>query len=567
MWPPMLPLFPGMSRAALQYRTERLAAAEAIAADLGYPGAKYPLESAATGAEQMWTSAKYGWEELEETGCVAWALEQQLWQSGDEGWLRQSAPALLKIAQFFASRVVQCEPPRNTSLFCLNHVMGPDESHAPVNNSGFTSGIAAASVATGIRTATRTGAAVPSNWSQIAENIYLPFDDQLRYHPEFEGFRNGTVVRQADIQLLQYPLTYEFPPDVASNDMKLYEKSISGPAMTYGLFAVIYMQQHRQGDNFLELAQAEFNKSYSYLYGDYDSFSEGAGGGGTPHFATGMGAFLQSIVQGWAGVRYSHGALALRPQMPLDGTTNLTIAGIHFHASALTLSILPAHAHLALAAGPALRCAYTTPGNETAEKVLERGSAVLLQLGATATCRSQKEARAAKSDDGVGGDDSERNPCTTTPQPCTKEPGVTYCVSSNDQNQCTKPMPHPPCPPCPAPPPPLGVSFALAKSLGDGMVLQRAPGTARVWGFAPAGTTVVVTFKGKNLTATADSSKVWRQALPPQPASSVPTTITFASSDGGNASLRGVLFGDVHLCSGQSNSEFNVANLPSLPQG
>eukprot|EP01045_Picozoa_sp_COSAG04_P019619 COSAG04_NODE_1923_length_5214_cov_2.101642_2_plen_479_part_00 len=426
---------------------------------------------------------------------------------------------------------------------------------APVNNSGFTSGIAAASVATGIRTATRTGASVPSNWSLIAENIYLPFDDQLRYHPEFEGFRNGTVVRQADIQLLQYPLTYEFPPDVASNDMKLYEKSISGPAMTYGLFAVIYMQQHRQGDNFLELAQAEFNKSYSYLYGDYDSFSEGAGGGGTPHFATGMGAFLQSIVQGWAGVRYSHGALALRPQMPLDGTTNLTIAGIHFHASALTLSILPTHASLALAAGPALRCAYTTPGNETAEKVLERGSAVLLQLGATATCRSQKEARAAKSDDGVGGDDSERSPCTTTPQPCTKEPGVTYCMSSNDQNQCTKPMPHPPCPPCPAPPPPLGVSFALAKSLGDGMVLQRAPGTARVWGFAPAGTTVVVTFKGKNLTATADSSKVWRQALPPQPASSVPTTITFASSDGGNASLRGVLFGDVHLCSGQSNSE------------
>ena len=131
---------------------------------------------------------------------------------------------------------------------------------------------------------------------------------------------------------------------------------------------------------------------------------------------------------------------------------------------------------------------------------------------------------------------------------------MTFCMSSNDQNQCTKPMPHPPCPPCPAPPPPLGVSFALAKSLGDGMVLQRAPGTARVWGFAPAGTTVVITFKGKNLTATADSSKVWRQALPPQPASSVPTTITFASSDGGNASLRGVLFGDVHLCSGQSNS-------------
>jgi trehalose/maltose hydrolase-like predicted phosphorylase len=94
-----------------RYRTDpqRLAAAEAIAADLGYAGAKYPLESAATGAEQMWTSAKYGWEELEETGCVAWALEQQYWQSGDAAWLRASAPALLKIAAFFASRIVRLD--------------------------------------------------------------------------------------------------------------------------------------------------------------------------------------------------------------------------------------------------------------------------------------------------------------------------------------------------------------------------------------------------------------------------------------------------------------------------
>jgi trehalose/maltose hydrolase-like predicted phosphorylase len=399
MWPPILPLFPGMSKSALQYRIapQRVAAAEAIATDLGYTGAKYPLESAATGAEQMWTSAKYGWEELEETGCVAWALEQQFWQSGDEDWLKASAPALLKIAQFFASRVVQCEPPHNASLFCLNHVMGPDESHAPVNNSGFTSGIAAASIATGIRAAALIGDAVPGNWSLIAENIYLPFDDELRYHPQYDGFEHGTVVRQADVQLLQYPLTYKFPADVASNDMKLYEKSISGPAMTYGLFAVMYMQQHVPGDNFLELAQAEFNKSYGYVYGDFHSFSEGSGGGGTPHFATGMGAFLQSIVQGWAGVRYvegsasarinTHGALMLRPQMPLDGTTNLTVAGIHYHASALTLSILPHHAQLVLSAGVALRCTFTSPQNKTLkDKVLERGEVALLQLGGIASC-------------------------------------------------------------------------------------------------------------------------------------------------------------------------------------
>ena len=106
-----------------------------------------------------------------------------------------------------------------------------------------------------------------------------------------------------------------------------------------------------------------------------------------------------------------------------------------------------------------------------------------------------------------------------------------------------------------------------ASVYGPGVVFYVREGRvvgAMLWGFAPAGTTVITTFSGKNLTATADASKVWRQALPPQPASSVPTTITFASSDGGNASLRGVLFGDVHLCSGQSNSESTAANLPAF---
>ena len=35
---------------------------------------------------------------------------------------------------------------------------------------------------------------MPANWSRIAENIYLPFDEARRYHPEFEGFEPGTVV-------------------------------------------------------------------------------------------------------------------------------------------------------------------------------------------------------------------------------------------------------------------------------------------------------------------------------------------------------------------------------------
>jgi trehalose/maltose hydrolase-like predicted phosphorylase len=77
---------------------------------------------------------------METTIVFGRMLEQMYLQSGDEGWLKlRAAPAITGIGEFFASRMVRCAAPKNSSLFCLDHVMGPDEKDAPVNNSGFTS--------------------------------------------------------------------------------------------------------------------------------------------------------------------------------------------------------------------------------------------------------------------------------------------------------------------------------------------------------------------------------------------------------------------------------------------
>ena len=294
----MLPFFPALAKSALAYRTaaKRVAAMKTTARWLGYAGGKVPLESAVTGFEQMWTAPKYGWEEIEGSGCVVWSLENYYRASGNKTWLRhEAAPLIFEIATFFASRFERCTPPRNTSKYCLNHVMGPDETHAPVNNSGFVTGIAAWSLASAMRVSEILGVTPASsgNWSDIAKNFFLVFDEKLRYHPEFEGFKVGTVVRQADIQLLQYPLDYVFPADVAANDIFRYEKAISGPAMTYGDFAVMFLQRHKDDPHNKVRAEAEFVKNYAYLYGPFSSFSECPGGGCTPQFATGMGTFLQ----------------------------------------------------------------------------------------------------------------------------------------------------------------------------------------------------------------------------------------------------------------------------------
>lgn len=98
-----------------------------------------------------------------------------------------------------------------------------------------------------------------------------------------------------------------------------------------------------------------------------------------------------------------------------------------------------------------------------------------------------------------------------------------------------------------------GYGFQLSNTLGDHMVLQRAPASSIVWGFGTPGSTVTTTFKGQAMKATTGSDGVWRQSLPATPATATGTTISFASSEGQSASLQDVIFGDVILCSGQSN--------------
>ena len=97
----------------------------------------------------------------------------------------------------------------------------------------------------------------------------------------------------------------------------------------------------------------------------------------------------------------------------MDGTTNLTVGGIHYHKAALTLSILPTHATLTLSAGPPLQCTCTSIHNQSLTAQLVQGVPLQLKLGAVVSCLKIDEIKANgrvhspfKSDDdnGVRGD-------------------------------------------------------------------------------------------------------------------------------------------------------------------
>jgi len=89
------------------------------------------------------------------------------------------------------------------------------------------------------------------------------------------------------------------------------------------------------------------------------------------------------------------------------------------------------------------------------------------------------------------------------------------------------------------------------------MVLQRAPQKANIWGWTTAGATVTVTFNQKTYTATSSATGAWNTLLDATSAGG-PYTIDASSSSGEKAQLTDILFGDVYVCSGQSNMQFTV---------
>lgn len=105
-------------------------------------------------------------------------------------------------------------------------------------------------------------------------------------------------------------------------------------------------------------------------------------------------------------------------------------------------------------------------------------------------------------------------------------------------------------------------ALRLATLLDSHMVLQRAPAAARVWGWAAPFANVTATLLHHHHHQTVSfamanaKSGAWTMELPPQKAS---TGNQIRISDGvSDVLLQDVAFGDVYLCSGQSNMQMSV---------
>lgn len=106
----------------------------------------------------------------------------------------------------------------------------------------------------------------------------------------------------------------------------------------------------------------------------------------------------------------------------------------------------------------------------------------------------------------------------------------------------------------------INVNFGqvtLPKYISDGMVLQREQ-PIKIWGFARPDEKVLVRFLGKEYATVTQNDSVWSVMLPAQIAGG-PHNISIKGSN--QIMVKNVLFGDVWLCSGQSNMELPMERL------
>jgi sialate O-acetylesterase len=106
---------------------------------------------------------------------------------------------------------------------------------------------------------------------------------------------------------------------------------------------------------------------------------------------------------------------------------------------------------------------------------------------------------------------------------------------------------------------PLAASaeLKLPAIIGDNMVLQQKQ-TNPIWGWDNPGTEVTVTFAGQTKTAKADANGKWTVKLDPVPANAQPQPLSIKGTT--SRELKNILVGEVWVCSGQSNMQWNVGS-------
>lgn len=321
MFPALLVLHPEIAKSMIEYRCERLESAKKNAFEHGYQGAMFPWESAGSGLEETPVWALSGPFEHHITACVALAAWNYYCVTQDKAWLMEKGwPILSATADFWSSRVERNGP----GHYDIKNVVAADEWAENVDNDAFTNAAASANLKAASAAAKLLGIVPNSDWNLVADNIpllALP-DGVTKEHNSY----HGEGIKQADVNLLAYPLKTITDTAQIIRDLKYYETRVPNegtPAMTQAIFALLYARLGA-GDKAFHF----FKDAYvPNLNPPFRVIAE-TKGGTNPYFATGAGGIIQSMLMGFGGLDITpNGISQVKSTIPSDWKS-IRITGI-----------------------------------------------------------------------------------------------------------------------------------------------------------------------------------------------------------------------------------------------
>ena len=339
---------PEINRKLLEYRYHTLEQARARARQMSHPrGALFPWRT--INGEECSAYFPAGTAQYHINADIAFAIKRYV--EGTADWdfivnygaeiLFETARLWVDLGGFIAKR---------HNRFCINGVTGPDEYTAIVNNNFYTNIMAAEKLAYAHRVAqwmkhNRTEEYLSlaakigleeselEHWKKAAENIYLPYDQELGLYAQDDSFfakeawpedkelkrpmllhyhplviYRYQVCKQADVVLALFLLSRRFDLEGKKRNFDYYEKiTTHDSSLSECIFGIVASDI------------GYHDKAYQYFLNsirmDLDNRQGNTGAGN--HIANMAGSWMM-VINGFAGMRVYDDTLSFKPHLPKE---------------------------------------------------------------------------------------------------------------------------------------------------------------------------------------------------------------------------------------------------------
>ncbi|MBS3762351.1 MAG: glycoside hydrolase family 65 protein [Planctomycetes bacterium] len=331
---------PAVAQALLGYRCRFLPDARENAREMNMRGARFPWNTSIDAKERSYGGL--GWQDHLQAD-IAYAVDRyQSAVNAPEFFANCGVPLVVEAARYWVDRA---EWDEEKGAYVILNITGTDEIHTGIDNNALTNYLAAWNLrraADAVDKREETGEAQDLRrqlniepreielWREMADQFYVPFDDEKGIHEQFEGFFDlkderpdgdmtqkmftGPVLhsmkptqlsKQADTVLLYYLFPDDFSEETCRKGFDYYEaRSTHASSLSRSIYAALGARVGR-----LERAYDLFMRDAELDFGEYAENDTGI-------HAASLGGTWQALVHGFGGFILREGVPAFDPSLP-----------------------------------------------------------------------------------------------------------------------------------------------------------------------------------------------------------------------------------------------------------